>query len=43
MVVSLKPKMKFRSKLADTAKILVKETVTIRGTRIVFRRLKVVQ
>jgi DNA-binding beta-propeller fold protein YncE len=44
LVVSLKPKKKFRSKLAAATKILVKETVTISGSsRIVFRKLKVVQ
>jgi DNA-binding beta-propeller fold protein YncE len=44
LVVSLKPKTKFRTKLAIATKILVKETVTISGsTRIVFRNLKVIQ
>lgn len=43
-VVSLKPKKKFRSRLASARTILVKETVTIDGSRRVkFRRLKVVQ
>lgn len=44
LVVSLKPKKRFRSKLATAKKILVKETVTSRGsTRIVIRKLKIVQ
>jgi YVTN family beta-propeller protein len=43
-VVSLKPKKKFRSKLASAKKILVKETVTINGSkRTLFKKLKVVQ
>jgi hypothetical protein len=43
-IVSLKPKKKFRSKLASAKKILVKETVTISGSkRTRFRKLRVVQ
>ncbi len=43
-IVSLKPKKKFRSKLAVAKKILVKETVTIDGARRTsFRKLKIVQ
>ncbi len=43
-IVSLKPRKKFRSKLAAAKKILVKETVTIGGSkRTSFRKLKVVQ
>ena len=44
VIVSLKPKKKFRSKLAVAKKILVKETVTIDGSRRTrLRKLKVVQ
>jgi YVTN family beta-propeller protein len=43
-VVSLKPKKKFRSKLARAKKILVRETLRIKGAnRISYRRLNVVR
>jgi hypothetical protein len=43
-VVSLKPKKRFNSKLASAKKILVKETVTIDGSkRTLFIKLKVIQ
>jgi YVTN family beta-propeller protein len=43
-IISLKPKQKFRSKLARAKKVLVRQTVVIRGHRRTrFRRLKVVQ
>jgi YVTN family beta-propeller protein len=43
-IVSLKPKKKFRAKLAAAKKVLVRETVTIRGSkRVSFRKLKVVR
>ncbi len=43
-VILLKPKKKFRSTLSTAKMILVKETVTIEGSkRVSFRRLKVVQ
>jgi hypothetical protein len=42
-VVPLKPKAKFRSKLAAAGSVLVKETVTIDGSgRTSFRKLKIV-
>lgn len=42
-IVSLKPKQAFAAKLAVASKVLVKETVTIRGTtRTSYRKLKVV-
>jgi YVTN family beta-propeller protein len=44
VVVSLKPKKKFRIKLAAAKKILVRESVTIDGSkRTLFTKLKVVQ
>jgi hypothetical protein len=43
-IVSLKPKKQFRSKLAAAETILVKETVTIKGSKqIRYRKLKVVR
>jgi hypothetical protein len=43
-VVSLKPKIAYRNKLATARRILVKETVTIDGSkRTLFRNLKVVR
>ncbi len=43
-VVSLKPKKAFATKLARAAKVFVKETVTINGSkRTRFRKLKIVQ
>jgi hypothetical protein len=44
VIVSLKPKKKFRSKLASVKKLLVRETLTTKGSkRTVFRKLKIVQ
>jgi hypothetical protein len=44
VLVALKPKQAFTKKLATAKKVLVKETVTIRGaTRTSYRELKVVQ
>jgi YVTN family beta-propeller protein len=44
VIVSLKPKKKFRAKLAVAKKLLVKETVTINGSkRVSFPKLKVAQ
>ncbi len=43
-IVSLKPKKAFRTKLAGAGKVLVKETVTINGTKQTrFSKLKIVQ
>ncbi len=43
-IVSLRPKKTFAAKLAGAEKVLVKETVTVKGsTRTTYRKLKIVQ